>query len=68
MDILCELGGYLVIGVFILPGILLIGYSMFLLEKHNWDKKFFGDKWGILGIVCFLIGVIIFGEGFIVCK
>ena len=42
--------------------------SMFLLEKHNWDKKFFGDKWGILGIVCFLIGVIIFGEGFIVCK
>ena len=41
----------------VLPAVFLVIYSLFLLAKHDWNKRLFGDKWGIWGIICFLLGI-----------
>jgi len=38
----------------------LLGLSFFFFQKHDWEKGFFGDRWGAFGGVSFLIGVIVY--------
>jgi uncharacterized membrane protein len=44
----------------IMPSIVLVGLSLFSFRKHDWQEGFFDDRWGILGSVSFLVGIIIY--------
>ena len=44
----------------IMPGIVLVGLSLFSFQKHDRQEGFFDDRWGILGSVSFLVGIIIY--------
>ena len=32
--------------------------AFFLLVKHDWNKKFLGDKWGVWGIIVWLLAIL----------
>jgi hypothetical protein len=38
----------------------LVGLSLFSFQKHDWQEGFFDDRWGILGSVSFLVGIIVY--------
>jgi hypothetical protein len=44
----------------IMPCIVLMGLSLFSFQKHDWEEGFFDDRWGILGSVSFLVGIIVY--------
>ena len=44
----------------VLPSLVLCGLSLVYFRKHDWTQGFFYDKWGTLGILSFLFGLIIF--------
>jgi hypothetical protein len=44
----------------IMPSLVLCGLSLIYFQKHDWTKGFFKDKWGTLGIVSLLSGMIVF--------
>ena len=44
----------------IMPSIVLVGLSLFAFQKHDWEEGFFEDRWGILGSVSFLVGIIVY--------
>ena len=44
----------------IMPSLGLIGLSLFYFKKHDWGNGFFEDKWGTLGILSFLGGIVAF--------
>jgi hypothetical protein len=46
-----------------MPRIVLCGLSFVYFKKHDWGKGFFNDKWGALGILSFLSGIIVFVLG-----
>lgn len=47
----------------VMPSLVLCGLSLIYFRKHDWTKGFFKDKWGTLGIVSFLSGIIVFLVG-----
>jgi hypothetical protein len=54
------------LAMFIIPGmpsLVLCGLSLVYFRKHDWGKGFFKDKWGTLGILSFLSGIIVFVVG-----
>lgn len=46
-----------------MPSIVLCGLSFVYFKKHDWEKDFFNDKWGTLGILSFLFGILVFIVG-----
>ncbi len=48
-----------------LLSLLFFGFGMYLLYKHNWDNGFFKDKFAFMGILCLIIGVILFMACFV---
>ena len=42
----------------IMPSLVLIGLSLLYFKKHNWQSGFLKDKWGALGILSFLLGLL----------
>ena len=46
-----------------LPSVVLFGLSLIYFRKHDWGKGFFKDRWGTLGILSFLSGIIVFVVG-----
>jgi hypothetical protein len=47
----------------IMPSIVLCGLSLVYFKRHDWAKGFFKDKWGALGLVSFLAGIMVFVVG-----
>jgi hypothetical protein len=44
----------------IMPSIVLVGLSLFSFQKHDWEEGFFDDRWGFLGSVSFLVGILVY--------
>jgi hypothetical protein len=44
----------------IMPSIVLVGLSLLSFQKHDWEEGFFNDRWGILGSVSFLAGIVVY--------
>jgi hypothetical protein len=44
----------------IMPSLVLMGLSLFSFQKHDWGEGFFDDRWGILGSVSFLVGIVVY--------
>ena len=44
----------------IMPSLVLLGLSLFYFQKHDWCEGFFEDKWGALGTVSFLLGMVVY--------
>lgn len=44
----------------IMPSLVLLGLSLFYFQKHDWGDGFFEDKWGALGTVSFLLGIVVY--------
>jgi hypothetical protein len=42
----------------IMPSLVMVGLSLFSFQKHDWGEGFFDDRWGILGSVSFLVGIV----------
>lgn len=47
----------------VMPSLVLCGLSLIYFRKHDWERGFFQDKWGTLGVVSFLAGVMVFVMG-----
>ena len=47
----------------IMPSIVLCRLSFVYFKRHDWAKGFFKDKWGALGLVSFLTGIMVFVLG-----
>lgn len=47
----------------VMPSIVLCGLSLVYFKRHDWAKGFFKDKWGALGLVSFLTGIMVFVAG-----
>lgn len=47
----------------VMPSIVLCGLSLVYFKRHDWAKGFFKDKWGALGLVSFLTGIMVFVVG-----
>lgn len=65
MDNIMKYLQFILLGLamFIVPGmpsLVLCGLSLLYFKKHDWTKNFFHDKWGTLGILSFLSGVVVF--------
>ena len=44
----------------LLSSIGLLGISLFFFQKHNWGEGFFDDRWGLIGTIVFLLGIIVY--------
>jgi hypothetical protein len=44
----------------ILASIVLLGLSLFYFQKHDWGEGFFEDRWGALGSISFLLGILVY--------
>ena len=44
--------------LYVLPMLIFFVVGMLLLDKHDQDKNFWGDKWGILGVISLLFVLI----------
>lgn len=57
---------FLVLGIFLMPGILLLGASLFLVFGRQDRKTRFlkDDKWTLVGVVCFYVGMFFSVGGF----
>ena len=42
----------------IFASIFLMGLSLYYFRKHDWSEGFFDDRWGTLGSISFLLGVL----------
>lgn len=42
----------------IMPSIVLVGLSLISFQKHDWGDGFFEDRWGTLGSLAFLLGIV----------
>jgi hypothetical protein len=42
----------------VMPSIVLLGLSLISFQKHDWEEGFFDDRWGTLGSVSFLLGIV----------
>ena len=47
----------------IMPSLVLCGLSLIYFRKHDWTEEFFKDRWGTLGILSFLFGILVFVVG-----
>jgi hypothetical protein len=46
-----------------MPSLVLCGLSLVYLRRHDWERGFFNDKWGVLGLASFLAGLVVFMVG-----
>lgn len=44
----------------VMPSLALMGLSLFSFQKHDWEEGFFGDRWGLLGSVSLLAGIVVY--------
>jgi hypothetical protein len=44
----------------IMPSLVLLGLSLLYFQKHDWGEGFFDDKWGALGTLSFLLGIVVY--------
>ncbi len=44
----------------IMPSLVLLGLSLFYFQRHDWGEGFFDDRWGTLGMLTFLLGVVVY--------
>ena len=44
----------------LLSSIGLLVLSFFFFQKHDWGEGFFDDKWGMLGTIVFLLGIVFY--------
>jgi hypothetical protein len=47
----------------VMPSLVLCGLSLVYFKKHDWERGFFNDKWGMLGVASFLASIMIFVVG-----
>lgn len=44
----------------VMPSIVLLGLSLISFQRHDWEEGFFDDRWGTLGSISFLLGIVIY--------
>lgn len=42
----------------VMPSLVLLGLSLISFQKHDWDEGFFDDRWGTVGSLSFLLGIV----------
>ena len=47
----------------VMPSLVLCGLSLIYFRRHDWQRGFFNDKWGILGLASFMAGLAVFVVG-----
>ena len=47
----------------VMPSLVLCGLSLIYFRRHDWQRGFFNDKWGILGLASFVAGLAVFVVG-----
>jgi hypothetical protein len=65
MEQLMKVLQYILLGLVmfihpIMPSLALLGLSVFYLQKHDWEAGFFEDRWGAIGSISFLLGIIVY--------